>query len=214
MAKRNKSQNSHAASSTPGAEKSAQDVERNKIYDEYRRELTVKQNSNSENYDKNILTLSSAGLGLSLAFIKDIVPRQEMTDQGTLLLSWLFFGLAIIATLVSFQFSQLAIQAALNDAVEYYINRKDEFRSRECAWARWTGRLNWASGVLFVLATLTTAIFVARNFPSSKKHGNIPVPIQSADTAPSGHAPAPKTEHRTTGESASATNPTSKEIKP
>lgn len=188
--------------------------ERNRIYDEYRRELTVKQNSNSENYDRNILTLSSAGLALSLAFIKDIVPRNEMIAREMLLMSWFCFGLAIVATIVSFQLSQLAIQAALHDAVEYYLYEKEEFQSRECIWAKWTGRLNWTSGAFFFLAMLTTAIFVTQNFPTSPKHELVSTATQPTVSSFTGYPPAAQAEHRPTSQPASSDNPTSKEIKP
>ena len=47
---------------------------RHKLFKETYDELVKKQISNSENFDRSILTLSTSGLGISLAFIKDFVP--------------------------------------------------------------------------------------------------------------------------------------------
>ena len=55
-----------------------------KYFKELNREIYTRERSNTENYDKAILSLSSAGLGFSLAFIKNIVPLN--LAQNTLLL--------------------------------------------------------------------------------------------------------------------------------
>ena len=47
------------------------------IFDSFRDELYKRQLSNSEAYDKAILSLSSAGLAISLSFIKFIVPLEQ-----------------------------------------------------------------------------------------------------------------------------------------
>jgi hypothetical protein len=44
------------------------------LYERYRDELLKRQLSNSENFDKAILTLSSAGLALYLTAIEHVVP--------------------------------------------------------------------------------------------------------------------------------------------
>jgi hypothetical protein len=43
------------------------------MYSEVRQDLLKRQFSNAENFDKAILSLSTAGLGFSLAFLKDLV---------------------------------------------------------------------------------------------------------------------------------------------
>ena len=48
--------------------------ERQRLYEEYRKDLLARQLSNAQNFDKAVLSLSTAGLGFSLAFIKDIIP--------------------------------------------------------------------------------------------------------------------------------------------
>lgn len=59
-----------------------------KLYNKTRDELLAKQMSNSETYDRSMLSLSSAFLALSVTFIKDIVPVKESLCTWLLYLSW------------------------------------------------------------------------------------------------------------------------------
>jgi hypothetical protein len=144
------------------------DEVRKKAYAEFREELVKKQNSNSENYDKSILTVSSAGLGLSLAFIKDVVPLTQVPCRTLLVQSWGLFAAAIVVTILSFQTSQLSIGTSLAHADEYYLKGKDEYLNKKNMWASVTNVLNWISGALFVAAVLWTAYFIATNLPPPK----------------------------------------------
>ncbi|MGB9103724.1 MAG: hypothetical protein WCC59_03105 [Terriglobales bacterium] len=64
-----------------------------RLYDEYRRKVFDDIKSGSENFDRSLLTLSSGALGLSLAFIKDIVRLEKAVWMPLLfalrLLAWL-----------------------------------------------------------------------------------------------------------------------------
>ena len=78
--------------------------------------------SNSQMLDKAILSLSSAGLGVSLAFIKNVVPLDKATNLYLLYLSWGTFVGAIAGTLVSFLASQCGLEEQanqVNDELEY-----------------------------------------------------------------------------------------------
>jgi hypothetical protein len=69
--------------------------ERKRLYSETRKDLLNRQLSNAENFDKAILSLSTAGLGFSLAFIKGIVPIRGATYLFLLYFSWWMFGITI-----------------------------------------------------------------------------------------------------------------------
>ena len=60
-----------------------------KLLAETRADLLKRQLSNSENYDKAVISLSTAFLGLSLAFLKDLVPIQRAEWLWLLYGSWL-----------------------------------------------------------------------------------------------------------------------------
>lgn len=163
-----------AAASAPDVGGSQSPDEWTKGYTSFREELVKKQNSNSENYDKSILTLASGGLGLSLAFIKDVVPIASVTCRTVLIQSWFLFVGAIVVTIVSFQTSQAAIRTSLDHAEKYYLQRRDEYVNARNVWVNVTDMLNILSGVLFVAAILWTAYFVAMNLPAP---GAIPAKI-------------------------------------
>lgn len=56
----------------------------------------------NEQFDKNILFISSGGLGISFAFIKDVIPDLNLAScKGLLLCSWYFFGFVILTSLVA-----------------------------------------------------------------------------------------------------------------
>ncbi|EGR1181158.1 hypothetical protein AABF50_004589 [Vibrio parahaemolyticus] len=73
---------------------------RQKMYDELRDELYKRELSNSESFDKAILSLSSAGLAISLTFIKSIVSIDSAIFVYWLYASWVCFGVAIISTVL------------------------------------------------------------------------------------------------------------------
>lgn len=67
--------------------------------DKYLDEVTKYSN---EQFDKNTLFIASGALGVSFAFIKDIIPNFEgATHKGALLGSWYIFAGVIFISLIS-----------------------------------------------------------------------------------------------------------------
>ena len=67
--------------------------------DEYLDDVSKYSN---EQFDKNTLFIASGALGVSFAFIKDIIPDFETaTHKTTLLASWYIFAAVIFISLVS-----------------------------------------------------------------------------------------------------------------
>lgn len=137
--------------------------EKKKIYAETRADLLKRQLSNAENYDKSILSLATAALGFSLAFLKEIVPISIAKDFYLIKISWLSLILTILVTLISFLSSQIAINKQLFYAQEYYLNSNDDFLNKKNWPAILTDWLNWASAIFFVIAIVITTIFVSIN---------------------------------------------------
>jgi len=141
------------------------------LYTQTREDLLKRMLSNSENFDRAVLTLSSAALGLSVTFIKNIVDLSTAIYVPLLAVSWVMFVSAIIVTLVSFHISQWAIRVQLNHAEEYYIHRKDEFLTKinvPNTINEWSGYL---SAVVFILAIICFVLFVSLNL--NHKEGNM-----------------------------------------
>jgi hypothetical protein len=155
--------------------------ERNKVYASTRQDLLTRNLSNSEKYDSAILTLSTGVLGISLAFIKDIVPLDKSQYILLLKLSWWLFGASIVSTVISFVVSQLAIKRQLQYAKEYYLERKEESFDKKNCPALLTEFINYMSGALFIAGIITTVCFVSANV----KGGNHMAKVTDGATIPS-----------------------------
>ena len=135
-----------------------------KIYGEARSDLLKRQLSNSENADRAILSVSTAALGFSLAFLKDIVPLQDAVLGFLPYISWALFVLSIVVTLLSFFTSQKAIDDQLVLAHRYYIERDESAVQVRTRSALLTERLNIAGAMLLVAGLFATCAFVGINF--------------------------------------------------
>ena len=146
-------------------------AEKLKLLAETRADLLKRQLSNSENYDKAVISLSTAFLGFSLAFLKDLVPIQRAEWLWLLYGSWLALAGAVLATIVSFWVSQRGIDVQLKKAEDYYL-RDDQAALTKSGIAKATEWVNVASGVLFILGLSLTTAFVILNFERSLKMSN------------------------------------------
>lgn len=145
-------------------------AEKRKLLAETRADLLKRQLSNSENYDKAVLSLSTAFLALSLAFLKDVLPLQRAEWLLLLYGSWVALAGAVLATIVSFWVSQRGIDVQLKKAEDYYL-RDDQAALTKSGIAKATEWVNAASGVLFVLGVLLTIAFVIVNFEKGFENG-------------------------------------------
>lgn len=143
-------------------------AERQRLLAETRADLLKRQLSNAENYDKAILSLSTAFLGFSFAFMKDLVPAHQAEWLGLLYGSWVLLTGAVLTTIVTFLVSQKAIDQQLKRAEAYYLHG-DQTASTKSRIARATDWLNIASGVLFILGVSLTTTFVLANFERGSK---------------------------------------------
>jgi hypothetical protein len=139
---------------------------RERLFKESYEELVKKQISNSENFDRSVLTLSASGLGLSLGFIKDIAPLAHANGRELLISSWGLFGVAIIATIASFMTSQAGIRFQIYAAKKYYLERDDDFLAKTSVASKATDVLNFTAGATFIGAIVGTIFFVVLNLPS------------------------------------------------
>lgn len=140
---------------------------RQRLLAETRADLLKRQLSNSENYDKAILSLSTVFLGLSLTFLKNFVPHPLACTVWLLYCSWGALATAVVATVLSFLVSQRAIDVQLKKAEAYYLNA-DETALRKSVIARVTDWINLGSGIAFVSGVLLTTAFVIMNFNGGK----------------------------------------------
>ena len=135
------------------------------MFNSLRDQIWSRQVSNAESYDRNLLSLSTAFLGLSLVFLKDINNYKSTICRPMLATSWGLFALAVVCTIGSILTSQAGLARRLFDAEQYYIEGKEEFFNRPSIHASGTQWLNRTSAISFILAIILTVAFVVVNFP-------------------------------------------------
>jgi hypothetical protein len=124
-------------------------------------------NDQESEYDKQLLTLSSAMLGVSLAFIKDVVKLENAAWMIVLYAAWVAFGLCILGVLFSFQFSIKGHYGA----IAYWRQRKKgaaspKFPTQFASLVNW---VNWVCGALFLLGVSCLIFFVIFNLSREGK---------------------------------------------
>jgi hypothetical protein len=69
-----------------------------------------------EQFDKNIVFIASGALGVSFAFIKDIIPNfKDAEEKWTLISSWYIFAIVIFISLICHYLSTRAHNWALDN---------------------------------------------------------------------------------------------------
>ena len=134
------------------------------VFATYKAEIDKRELSNTDNYDKNILTLSSAGLAISLTVFKDIAPHGQTAYIWLLYSAWILFGCAILATIFSFLISNTALRAELEIAHKYYIEEDESVFGKISLKSKVLKWVNRFSGVFFVLAIISVITFGVINF--------------------------------------------------
>jgi len=196
--------NENEGSATPAQ---ADDALRWQLYNDHKKQAWEDIQSSTDSYDQSLLTLSSGGLGLSIAFIKDIVPLQHATWLTLLYVSWVAFGLCILTTVVSFEVAIKTQNEHLETCWKFYVDRDDSFRDKQ---GKHSKRLKWCTiiaGTLFVLALACTIVFAVENVGRYSKMSDktetrrvqegrapvslTPVPDESRGRAPVTPTPVP-----------------------
>lgn len=132
-------------------------------------EARKRQLSSSENFDKSILTYSASGLALSLTFLKDFIPIGRAAYPYALYGSWACFLLSIMLTTLSFAVAYKAQSVAMDYYEKYYIDEIDEYFGKKSGYDKWLNRLNWVSGSSFIVAIVTTSLFIGVNLKTASE---------------------------------------------
>lgn len=128
----------------------------------YQRLLEGRQ-KNYEALDKAVLTLASAGLGVSAGVIQSVVPLRDAEAVCFLILSWFAFCVSIVVHLISFHVGRKAhdVLLLLRDLPEYARGGPTFHKSESLR--RKTETLNRISTVCLIVALLATVIFLSVN---------------------------------------------------
>jgi hypothetical protein len=134
-------------------------LEENGDLENYRQLLEQRYSEVSGAYDKAIMTLSGGGLGISIAFFKDISPNPVESTVTYILIGWIALTFSILAVLLALLFGQRALREAIDQVDKgtiFHQNPGGRFTYI-------TGFLNILSGVLFVVGIFLILIFVVKN---------------------------------------------------
>ena len=121
---------------------------------EYRKQLVEFEQKIGEGFDKTLIALSGGALGLSIAFIKDIVGATAMTHECYLIASWSFWALSLGSILFAFYFGQLAYRKAITQVDNKTIHT--EVTGGKYAtivnWLNAIGAISFLLGVILIIA--------------------------------------------------------------
>ena len=142
--------------------------ERVRVYENIRDELSKIQTSNAENFDRSILTLSSAGLGISLVFLDKLINISNAQFKLLLYLSWILFVLTIITTLVSYIMGQKGIKVQLNFAEKYYLDEDESYLLKKNKYQKFVDVYAYFTISFFISAIIFLMIFIFINIPKGE----------------------------------------------
>jgi hypothetical protein len=134
-----------------------------KLFGEYKNEQQTRERANSDKYDNTILTYSTGAFGLSLTFIKDVVPLDTAHFVLMLKISWVLFVGAMTLMLLSFPIAQEVNRESVDFAYQYFVEKDEDFRNKESKKSKALNWLNRFAGAAFFCGILLTFIFVCLN---------------------------------------------------
>ena len=143
----------------------AQHKENVEFYNQFLGKCSENIKSNVLQFDKSILTLSSAALGLSFILIgKSVFPVGEVIVRNFLICSWVLFAVAIAFTVLSYFFANKGITRSCNYAEKYYLKGEKKYRNKKSIHDKIAGFLTWTSGFIFLAAVGFLLCFAIINF--------------------------------------------------
>ena len=127
----------------------------------YRQVLVTAEQAMQSEYDKGVMTLSGGALGVSFAFLKDIVGTKGLSHGLVLLAAWILWGISISFILASYFTSTKALRKAVEDtdAKDIYLTLANS------GWVTATKWLNALAGICFFAGIVCIVVFVAYNLP-------------------------------------------------
>lgn len=135
------------------------DAWRRKLYSDHAKQTWTDIQSSTDSFDKSLLTISSGALGLSLAFIKDIVPLSQAVWLPSLYISWAAFVICILVTVFSFRLSVAALNEHLGHLQKYYLDEKQEYLNMKSCYSMLLTVFTWAAAISFLAGVVSTVLF-------------------------------------------------------
>ena len=134
-----------------------------KTYHEFRAHLIESRQKSYEQFDKSVFLLSGGGLTVSLALLKNIVPFDTAVSKNLLVTSWILFTIPLILTLLSFIFSQKALDLQIDLTDDYYLKDDKSALSKTNTFSVITKYFNYSSAISFIAGVTVLLRFVYIN---------------------------------------------------
>ncbi len=139
------------------------DKRRRDLYDAHLKQTWQDIQSSTDSFDKSLLTVSSAALGFSVAFIKDIAHLPTAAWRPVLYASWLCFAACIVITVFSFRLSVTALNRQLEYLNQYYEKKNESFLTKKSTAGIMLDVFTWLAASLFLGGIICTMIFCIKN---------------------------------------------------
>lgn len=126
---------------------------------EYRDHIVLAEKDAQQEFDKAVFALSGGAIGISFAFVTDIVDPKVMVCTGVLIAAWSAWAVSLICVLLSYFFSGQALRRTIQqiDKGTLYDEPPGGLFDVATSW------LNMGGGLLFVLGLLFMIVFVNSN---------------------------------------------------
>jgi hypothetical protein len=138
-------------------------LDRRAAHDEYRQWLVQAEQKAQDDYDKTVLALSGGALGISFAFVKDIIGERPIEQSWLLVGSWLAWAASAMAMLASYYFSRKALRKAIEQCDD---NSIDDCDTPGGIFTKILRQLNVCGALLFLVGVCLMAFFVEINITS------------------------------------------------
>jgi hypothetical protein len=102
-------------------------------------------------FDRAVMTLAGGALGISLAFVRDVAPTPR--HKWLMGVSWLFFVLSLLLSLLSFLTSERAVVSM--------VEKMDS--AAEIERGKSTDYLNWSSAAALIVGAVLLVLFAWLN---------------------------------------------------
>ncbi len=125
----------------------------------YRQQLIEIEQKIHEGYDKTLISLSGGALGISFAFIKNIIGDDEIVNEQYALIAWVAWAASLTFLLTAFYFGTLAYRHAIKNLD---LNKIDRENPGGC-YATTMRFLNAFGGISFIIGVASFICFSYMN---------------------------------------------------
>lgn len=127
--------------------------------EEYKNWLIETEQKIGESFLKTILTLSGGALGISFAFIKNVIGEGPIKASNTLITAWTLLTISLASILLSLYLGTLCYRCAINQVDKDLI-----YKQIPGGWmAKLMPILNFLSILSFVSGVIFLFIFAYKN---------------------------------------------------